>query len=379
MGIPYRNVTAFVALLGVVLAAGCARQSNTIKLGHYGSLTGSTAGFGQSVDKGARMAIDEINTAGGVLGRKVELKTEDDRSRPEEAKTAAIKLIEQEKVVALIGEVASSNSLAAAPDAQRSRIPMVSPASTNPDVTKVGDYIFRICFIDPFQGEVMAKFGRNSLGMTTAAVFTDVKSAYSVGLARYFMNTFTALGGQIVADESYAAGDIEFKAQLTKIKAANPQLIFIPGYYTEAGLIARQARELGIGAIFLGGDGWDNPQTMTIGGAAVEGAYFSNHYSADDPNPVIQEFVTKFKTRYNEVPDAMAVLGYDAARIVVDAIGRAGSTEGPLLRDALAATKEYPGVSGKITIDADRNARKAAVVLKIQDGRLRYTETVNPS
>lgn len=380
MGTPYRNAAAVVAgLLGVVFLAGCARQSNTIRIGHYGSLTGSTAGFGQSVDKGARMAIDEINAAGGVLGRKVELKTEDDRSRPEEAKTAAIKLIEQERVVALIGEVASSNSLAAAPDAQRSRIPMVSPASTNPDVTKVGDYIFRVCFIDPFQGEVMAKFGRNSLGMTTAAIFTDVKSAYSIGLARFFKDTFTQVGGRIVAEESYAAGDIEFKAQLTKIKAANPQLIFIPGYYTEAGLIARQARELGIGSIFLGGDGWDNPQTMTIGGTAVEGAYYSNHYTADDPNPVIQEFVTKFKARYNEVPDAMGVLGYDAARIVVDAIRRANSTEGPLLRDALAATRDYPGVSGRITIDADRNARKAAVVVKIQDGQLRYTETVNPS
>jgi branched-chain amino acid transport system substrate-binding protein len=386
MGFASVRKLASAVVVVAIATLGCAKPSSdtaktpdVIKIGHFAAMTGATASFGQSADKGIRMAIDEINAAGGVLGKQIEIITEDDRSQSNEAKTAAIKLIQQDKVVALIGEVASSNSLAAAPDAQRAGIPMVSPASTNPDVTKVGDYIFRICFIDPFQGEVMAKFGRNSLGLRTAAIFTDVKSAYSVGLAEFFKNTFTELGGEIVAEESYAAGDIEFRAQLTKIRNANAEILFIPGYYTEIGLIAKQARELGIQSVLLGGDGWDGPATWEIGGAAVEGSYFSNHYSEEDPNPVIQDFIARFRAKFNAVPDAMAVLGYDTARVVVDAIKRAGSTDGAAIRDALAATKDFPGVSGTTTIDADRNARKAAVVLKIQDGKLKYTETVNPS
>jgi branched-chain amino acid transport system substrate-binding protein len=384
-----------IVLASALVLAGCAKPADNtgaggntenpaasggkIKIGHFASMTGSTANFGQSSDKGIRMAVEEINAGGGVLGRQIEVITEDDRSQSAEAKTAAIKLIQQDQVAALIGEVASSNSLAAAPDAQRSKIPMVSPASTNPAVTEVGDYIFRICFIDPFQGEVMAKFGRNSLGKTTAAILTDVRSAYSVGLAEYFKNTFTQLGGRIVAEESYASNDIEFKAQLTKLKATNPEILFIPGYYTEVGLILKQARELGINSVFLGGDGWDSPRTWEIGGAAAEGAYFSNHYSSEDPNPVIQEFVQKYKAKYNEVPDAMAVLGYDTMRLLADAIKRAGSTDGPAIRDALAATKDFPGVSGAITIDANRNATKPAVVVKIENQGLKFAETVAPS
>ena len=350
-----------------------------IKIGHFASMTGGTANFGQSCDKGARLAIQEINAAGGVLGRPVELITEDDRSQSTEARTSALKLIQQDKVVALIGEVASSNSIAAAPVAQQAQIPMVSPASTNPEVTEKGDYIFRICFIDPFQGEVMARFGYNSLGKKSAAIFTDVKSAYSVGLAQFFKETFTELGGTITAEEAYSAKDVEFKAQLTKIRGTNPEILFVPGYYEEVGLIARQARELGLNAVMLGGDGWDSPKTMEVGGAAIEGAYFSNHYASDDPNPVIQDFIIKYKASHgDEIPDAMAVLGYDVLRLVVDAIARAGSTEGPKIRDALAATKDFPGVSGSITIDALRNAQKALVVLKIENGGLKFAERVEP-
>jgi branched-chain amino acid transport system substrate-binding protein len=356
-----------------------AGATEVIKIGHFASMSGGTANFGQSADKGARLAIAEANAAGGVLGKQLQLVTEDDRSQSTEARTAALKLIQQDKVVALLGEVASSNSIAAAPEAQKAQVPMVSPASTNPEVTQKGDYIFRICFIDPFQGEVMAKFAYNSLGKRTAAIFTDVKAAYSVGLAQYFKETFVSLGGRVVSEEAYSQGDIEFKAQLTKIKQGAPEVLFIPGYYSEVGLIARQARELGLEAVLMGGDGWDSPKTIEVGGASVEGAYFSNHYSADDPNPVIQDFIVKYKAEHGgETPDAMAVLGYDAARIVIDAIRRAGSTEGPALRDALAATVDFPGVSGSITIDAERNARKAAVVLKIDGGALRFAERVNP-
>lgn len=373
------------ALCAAVVVVGCGPKGQSwtggarpIKLGHFASMTGGTANFGQSADKGVRLAMEEQNAKGGVLGRPIEVVTEDDRSQSTEARTAALKLIQQDQVVALIGEVASSNSIAAAPEAQKAQIPMVSPASTNPEVTEKGDYIFRVCFIDPFQGAAMARFAYENLGKRSAAILTDVKAAYSVGLARYFKETFTQLGGQVLTEEAYSAGDIEFKAQLTKIKSASPEILFVPGYYNEVGLIARQARELGVNAIMLGGDGWDSPKTIEVGGQAIEGSYWSNHYSADDPNPVVQEFVTKFKAKYGETPDGMAVLGYDAARIVMDAITRAGVTDGPKVRDALAVTKDFPGVSGSITIDENRNARKALVVLKIENGGLHFAERVNP-
>jgi branched-chain amino acid transport system substrate-binding protein len=280
------------------------------------------------------------------------------------------KLINQDKVVVLLGEIASSRSIAAAPVAQRARIPMVSPGSTNPAVTEKGNYIFRACFIDPFQGTAMADFAmRSDKGpkATKFAVLYDVKNDYSLGLRQYFTERVKALGGEIVADESYGEGDIDFRAQLTKIKATSPEAIWIPGYYTEVGLIARQARELGIDAVLLGGDGWDSDKTADIGREAVDGSFFSNHYAADDESPSVRKFVESYKLKYNgKVPDAMAILGYDAMLLVADAIKRAGSTRGPAVRDALAATKDFPGAAGSITIDANRNAEKALVVLQIQ-------------
>lgn len=367
---------------GVLIIAafftGCGKKTSEILIGEYGSLTGGTATFGQGVDKGVRMAVEEINAKGGVIGKKIRVIVEDDQSKPEEAKTAVLKLIKQDQVVAIIGEVASSRSLAAAPECQRAGVPMLTPASTNPRVTQVGDYIFRICFIDPFQGETMAKFAYNSLGVRRAAVLKDIKNDYSVGLAEFFIQTFTGLGGEIVVNESYSEGDIEFRAQLTNIKAQNPETVFIPGYYTEVGLIARQARELGITVPLLGGDGWDSPETVKIGGNAVNGCYFSNHYAADDTSQVVQEFIRKFGAKYDETPDAMAVLGYDAAYILADAIRRAGTIEGAKIRDAIAATESFPGVSGMITIDEQRNARKKIVVLKIEGGKIKFEEGINP-
>ncbi len=370
-----------VAVAATLVAAACGREQSSgaaapIRIGHFASLTGDTATFGRSTDNGIRMQIEEVNDRGGVLGRPLELVTEDDRSVTEEARTAAQKLLQRDQVVALLGEVASSRSLAAAPEAQRARVPMISPASTNPRVTEVGDYVFRACFIDPFQGAVMAKFAGETLGAKRVAILFDFKQDYSVGLADFFRKTFQSMGGEIVADERYTSGDIEFRAQLTKIRATHPDAIFVPGYYTEAGLIAKQARELGITAPLLGGDGWDSTRTLEIGGAAVEGNFFSNHYAADSDSPLVQAFVKKYRAKYGEVPDAMAVLGYDAAGILVDALGRAGTTEGPKLRDAIAATKDYAGVSGTITMDAQRNARKDAVVIEIKDGGFRYKQTV---
>jgi branched-chain amino acid transport system substrate-binding protein len=327
---------------------------------------------------GTELAVKEINSAGGVLGKKFELLTEDNQSKPGESKTIANKLISRDEVVALLGEVASGRSLEAAPVCQANHVPQISPSSTNPKVTEVGDFIFRVCFIDPFQGTVMAKFATSTLKVKRVAVLSDVAAAYSVGLATYFTETFTKDGGTIVADPKYSSGDVDFKAQLTAIKSANPEAIFIPGYYTEVGLIARQARDLGITVPLFGGDGWESGKLIEIGGPAIDGAYFSTHFSPEEKSPVTQDFVSKFKKAYNEAPDAMAALGYDSAMLLADAIKRAGTTDGPKVRDQLAATKDFNGISGKITIDKDRNATKPAVILQVKDGTFKFVETIQP-
>jgi branched-chain amino acid transport system substrate-binding protein len=374
---------ATAAALSLLLGFGCNAEkkgdaeAGGIVVGHVASMTGDTATFGRSADQGIRMAVEEINAAGGVLGKPLEIVTEDDRSVTEEARTAAQKLIQRDQVKALLGEVASSRSLAAAPEAQRAKVPMISPGSTNPRVTEVGDYIFRACFIDPFQGAVMAQFAADELKAKRLAILFGFKQDYSVGLADFFRETVKKNGGEIVADERYTSGDIEFRAQLTTIRAANPDAIFVPGYYTELGLIAKQARELGINVPLLGGDGWDSEKTLEIGGDAVNGYFFSTHYAADSDNPRVQEFVKRFTEKYGGTPDAMAALGYDTAGILADGLKRAGSTDGQKLRDALAATSNYEGVTGKITIDPQRNARKDAVVLKIDGGKFHYYRTVS--
>lgn len=357
---------------------GGSADGDTIRIGEYASLTGQTASFGTASHNGAIMVIDDANAAGGVLGKKIKLITEDDQSKPGEAATAVRKLISRDKVVAVIGEIASSRSLEAGPIAQQNKVPMVSPGSTNPNVTKVGNFIFRVCFIDPFQGTVMAKFALNSLKKTRVAVLTDVRQDYSVGLAQFFKEYFTKNGGTIVGEQSYSSGDQDFKAQLTSIRASNPEAIFVPGYYNEVGLIARQARELGITVPIMGGDGWDSPTLTEIGGPAMEGNFFANHFSTEDKSPVIQEFIKKYRDRFGRDPDGMAALGYDAAKVLLDAMTRAGSTENTKVRDALAATKDFQGVTGKITIDENRNANKSAVVLTIKDKGFHYVETIAP-
>jgi branched-chain amino acid transport system substrate-binding protein len=369
-------------VLGTAALVGCAGgeqgASDEIVIGEYGSLTGSTATFGISTQRGIDMAIEQTNAAGGVLGRQVRVIVEDDQGRPEEAQTVVTKLITSDRVIAVLGEVASSNSLAAAPVAQANGIPMISPSSTNPAVTQVGDFIFRVCWIDPFQGLVMAKFATNTLKLTRVAILRDVKSDYSVGLADVFETEFGNLGGTITADESYSAGDTDFSAQLTSIRATNPQAIFLPGYYTEVGLVARQAKSLGLNIPLLGGDGWDSPSLIEIGGEALNGSYFSNHFSVDDAAPAIQKFVADYRAKYGETPDALGGLGYDSAMLLFDAIRRAGSTEPAAIRDALAATQNFAGVTGTITLDENRNATKPAVVLEIKDGALSYVETIHP-
>jgi len=375
----------------VFLAAiGCKKEQGSglvgadakgpIVVGEVGSMTGTEATFGTSSDRGIQLAVTENNSAGGIKGRQVQIIALDDEGKPEEAATAATRLIASEHVTALLGEVASTRSLFMAPKAQAAKVPMVSPSSTNPKVTKVGDYIFRACFIDPFQGYVMARFTHDNLQLAKAAILRDVRQDYSVGLAQNFTEAFTKMGGKIVANESFSTGDVDFKAQLTNIKAAHPDLLYVPAYYGDVGLIARQAREAGITVPLGGGDGWDSEKLYEIGGAALDGSYFSNHYSVDDPSPRIQEFVAKFKKTYGgQLPDSLAAQAYDAAGMLFDAMKRAKELTGPSIRDALAQTKNYRGVTGDITMDENRNASKPAVVLKIaKGGKYEFTARILP-
>lgn len=377
-----KTAIILVALSACIGLGGCKKSDSAgdaqeITIGEFASLTGATASFGQSSHKGTLMAIDEIKAVGGLLGKPVRLITEDDQSKAGEPAIVVRKLISRDKVIALLGEVASSRSLEAAPIAQQNKVPLISPASTNPKVTEAGDYIFRVCFIDPFQGTVLAKFALGR-GWDRIAVLTDIKQDYAVGLAEFFKQYFTQNGGTIVSEQNYSSGDKDFKAQLTSISASNPQAVLVAGYYTEAGLIARQARELGLNVPLIGGDGWDSPSLVEVAGSAMEGNFFSNHFSAEDQSPVIQEFIRRYKEKYNEPPDAIAALGYDSAMILADAIKRAGTTDSGPLRDAIAATKDFSTVTGVITLDGQRNANKPAVILTIKDGEFRYVETILP-
>lgn len=385
------SLLARLALSAVIAFSACTKKegggdtsqtANTadeILVGEVLSMTGAEATFGSSTANGTKLAVEEINAAGGIKGKKVRVITLDNQGKPEEAATAVTKLITQNKVQVILGEVASSRSLAMAPIAQNYKIPMVSPSSTNPKVTEVGDYIFRVCFIDPFQGQVMAKFALENLKIKRVAVLRDVKNDYSIGLADFFISTFKAGGGEIVADQSYSAQDIDFKAQLTAIKAKKPQAIFVPGYYTDVGLIALQAKkDVGLNVPLLGGDGWDSPKLTEVAGNALDGSYFSNHYSSEDKSPHVQSFIAKFKEKFGVVPDGLAAMGYDGAKVYFDALNRAATSSTSDVRAALAATKGFQGVTGVISMDEKRNPVKSAVVIKIVNKDFKYQATVNP-
>lgn len=358
---------------------GGSTETGPIKIGSLQSMTGLNSTFGQSTDKGIRLAMEEKNKAGGIMGRQIEIITADTESSPDKTPLAVLKLIEGDKVVAVLGEVASSRSIAAAPICQKAKIPMLSPSSTNPKVTMQGSYIFRSCFIDDFQGVIIAKYTIEDLKLKKAAILTDTKNDYSTGLTKILKEDFEKRGGTIVAQETYQAGDSSFKTQLNNIKGKNPDIVFLPGYYTEVPQVHKDARELGLNVPFIGGDGWDSDVTLKDGGKNVEGSYFTNHYDAADPDPKAQEFAKKYKARFNnEIPDAMAVTGYDAANIMFQAIETAKSTDGTAVRDALAKIKDFPAVTGAITIGPDRNAVKPAVVMKIEGGKFVLQKRVNP-
>ncbi|MCX6956651.1 MAG: ABC transporter substrate-binding protein [Verrucomicrobia bacterium] len=361
------------------LLASALRAAEPIKLGEIEPLTGKEAAFGQQAHRGIEMAVAEINARGGVLGRPLAIIAEDNQSKPGDSATVAKKLLSRDKVVAVLSGGTSSNCLEIAPIAQAARIPFIATTATDPKVTEKADYVFRSCFIDPFQGAVLAKFARATLKAKRVALLTSVSASYSVGLSKVFRERFVPLGGEIAIEQKYSEGDKDFRAQLTAIKAAKPDAIAITGFYTEAALICKQARELGLTVPLFGGDGWEAPELIEIGGKAVEGTYYASHYSSESTAPEVREFVKKYRARYNgETPDSMAPLAYDATFIVAEAIARAGTTDGPKLRDALAATKNFPGVTGRTTIDPHRNASKSAVMLQVQNGKVSFVETIDP-
>ena len=369
---------SLIATALVAFVTAYAGAQETIKIGEFASLTGKEATYGQTVNKGTRLAFEEANAAGGVLGRKLELLTEDDQSKPGESATVVKKLISRDKVVAILGELTSGRTLEAAPVAQAAKIPLVSPGATAVEVTAKGNYIFRVCFIDEFQGTVMAKFALETLKVRRVALLSSVSSAQSVGLSKFFRERLTAGGGTIALEQKYSEGDKDFRAQLTAIKAANVEALFVPGYYAEAALISKQARELGLTFPLLGIDGWESSQLISVGGAAVEGCYFSTHYSPENQSYAVVAFNQRFRARWQEDSNALSALAYDAARVLIDAIRRAGSTEGAKIRDALAATKNYAAVTGTITFDAQRNPTKSAVVLTVKNGKFTFVQDVNP-
>ncbi|MEY2879085.1 MAG: hypothetical protein RLZZ15_1465, partial [Verrucomicrobiota bacterium] len=362
----------------LLLLACAARAQDTIKIGEFASMTGKEATFGQFAHQGTLLAIEEINAAGGVLGRKLELLLEDDQSKPGEAATIVKKFISRDKVVAVLGEITSGRTLEAAPICQNAKIPLVSPGATAPEVTTKGNYVFRVCFIDPFVGTITAKFARDTLKIRRAAVLSSVASAQSVGLAKFFRERFTAGGGTIAVEQKFSEGDKDFRAQLTAIKAAGAEGIFVPAYYSEAALICKQARELGLTVPLFGTDGWESADFIAIGGKAVEGCYLVTHYSPENKSAAVASFDARIQKRWGNASNALSALGYDSAMMLADALKRAGTTDGPKLRDALAATKNFAGVTGSITLDAQRNPTKSAVVLTVKNGKFAFVQDVTP-
>jgi branched-chain amino acid transport system substrate-binding protein len=341
-------------------------------------LTGALSTFGDSSVKGLHLAVDQINASGGVLGGPIALVVEDNGSKAGETATIVRKFISQDKVTAILGDLTSSATMEGAPLAQAAKIPMLTPSATNVAITKIGDYIFRSCFVDPFTGRIMARFALDQLQAKRAIVMTDVKQDYSVGLTQAIREYFDQSGGEISAELSYSSGDTNFRTQLTQVRMAQPDVVFLPGYYTEAALILRQAKELGINCPFVGGEGWDSPALVQVAGKSADGNYYTDHFSAADLDPRVQKFVREYRGRYSSVPDALAALWYDGARILAQALQRAGSTDPTKVRDALAATRDFDGVTGRISIDANRDAAKPGVILKIDSGVPAMVEQVTP-
>ena len=380
---------AAASLMTVILAAsvaGCGSSSSKeIKIGLLNEMTGGNATIGTAAANGAKLAIKEINANGGLLGKQIKAVVADNKSEPSEAANAMTKLLTQDRVVAVTGTFSSSNAIAAASVAEANKSPYLVAGATNPKVTvdektkTVKKYIYRVCFIDPFQGTVAANFAAKDLKVKKAAMLVDNSSDYSKGLAEFFEAALKKEGGEIVANEAYLQKDTDFKATLTKIKSKGAEVLYVPGYYEEVGKIVKQAREMGITVPIIGADGWDSPKLVEIASvSALNNTYFTNHYSVEDTSPKAQAFVDSYTKEYGQKPEALAVLGYDAVYVLADAIKRANSTDSAKIIEALADTKDFPAISGVTTINKTHDADKNAVVIEMKDGKQVYRETIKP-
>jgi branched-chain amino acid transport system substrate-binding protein len=377
-----KRASLVLAFLFPTLVAIGPAQAKEIRIGLITPLSGDVKTFGESVRNSFLIAVEEANARGGVVGMKITYVVQDDKNDPTEAANVANLLVNQQRVKAIVGSVTSKTTIPVSDIIQSARIPTISPTATNPKVTvadgKRKDYMFRACFIDPFQGTVMAKFSRETLKGKSAAVLYDASNDYSKGIAEIFRDTFRKQGGKVAAFESYGKDDVDFSALLTKVKASGADVLFLPDYYNKVGLIAKQVREKGLNVRLVGPDGWDSPDLVRIAGSAIEGGYFSNHYSPDDRRPEVVAWVKKYKERHGQVPDALGTLAYDATNLLLEAIRKAGSDDPKKIRDALASIKDFKAVSGKSTMGRDGDMIKSAAILKIEGGRQKFVKMVNP-
>ena len=387
-----KKLSLFMAMLMTAsLFTGCggskttsADKGDTIKIGLNYELSNEVATYGQSLVQGIELAFKEINESGGVLGKKIEIIKADNKSDTAEAANVASKLATRDKVVAILGPATSGSVKAASPQATQNKVPLISASSTADDVTvdsngKVRDYIFKTCFSDSFQGVILANFAAKDLKLMNAAVLMDTTSDYSKGLTKSFKETYTSLGGKVVTEQAYQAKDKDFKAVLTNIKNANPELIYLPGYYEEVGLIVKQARELGINVPILGGDGYDSPKLVELAGKeALNKVYYTNHYSSKDTTPEVVKFIETYKKQLNKEPDAFNALGYDLAYFVADAIKRAGAADREKLKEALASTKDFKGITGTFSIDSNHNPVKSITILEVKNGETTFLKKQQP-
>lgn len=371
-----------LAILFLAAAAAVPSHAKEIRIGLITPLSGDVKTFGESVRNSFLIAVEEANAKGGVAGMKIAWVVQDDKNDATEAANVANLLVNQHRVKAIVGSVTSKTSIPVSDIIQAGKVPTISPTATNPKVTvadgKRKDYMFRACFIDPFQGAVLAKFAQETLKKKSAAVLYDASNDYSKGIAEVFRDAFRKQGGSVAAFESYGKDDVDFSALLTKVKASGADVLFLPDYYNKVGLIAKQAREKGVKAQLIGPDGWDSPDLVKIAGPAIEGGYFSNHYSPDDKRPEVVAWVKKYKEKHGQVPDALGTLAYDATNMLLEAIRKAGSDDPKKIREALASMKDFQAVSGKSTMDRNGDCIKSAAILKIEGGKQTFVKMVNP-
>jgi branched-chain amino acid transport system substrate-binding protein len=372
-----RLFSAAVASLAIAAVAcgGCSKKTDDIAVGAYLSLSGPDSTFGTDTRDGIELAVEETNAKGGVKGKKIRVIYEDDKSTTLEASQKVRQLIDRDKVVALLGEVASSRSIAGGLIANTSKVPMVTPSSTAVKVTEGREYVFRTCFTDDQQGDVAAHYVFDKLKKKKVAVLYVAQDTYSSGLAQAFMNTFKELGGEIVIEKGYQKSETNFTTYLNEIKSKNPEIIFVPNYYTDMVQVARQAKQAGIdGPMFVGGDGWDSADLLAGAAAELEGSHFTNHYAPDVPWPNSKKFLEAFRAKYKHDPSSLSAQGYDAASLLFDAIGRASEIKPEAVRQALSETKDFQGATGNLTIDKNRNANKPIVVVEIKAKKFTFAD-----